>query len=225
MNISTLGRLLTLAALLTVGLDTAAQLVSIEEVRQYPKTHFKKQKDSQLALALVDSVTLENGGLTWTQVVEAPGRSRDDLYNDLNELFTTTFNEEASASVKLNDREAGKIVGQAFLQLYSVSQGILFTINEQFMSVQPMIRCDIKEGRVRVRIDIPHYVQSEGNSKTTRSLQTYPIESIYPFCKRHQLMYESAMFIWTYSYAKLMLGKLERVIKGGATRTKESDDW
>lgn len=228
MNISTLGRLLTLAALLTVGLDTAAQLVSLIEVDQYRGMHLKHVKSWKLAPTLVDSVTIENGGLTWTQVVEAPGRSRDDLYNDLNKLFTTTFNEDVHASVKLSDREAGKIVAQAFFQLYEVQIGGLFIVfSTRFCSVQPMITCDIKEGRARVRIDIPHYISSEGNSKTTRSLQTYPIESLFPFSDRKSVddIDICLSFVRMYCYAKVMLGKLERVVKGGAAPREESDDW
>lgn len=220
----TIGRFLMFAALLAVGLDAAAQFVRSEELEKYAKERYGDSWKNA-ALALGDSLTLDKeGALTWVQVIEVPGRSRDAIYNDLNQWYSATFN-DANAVIKLNDREAGTIIGQGYIHEAAVVVGGMGRI----VDLQPIIRCDIKEGRARVCFNIPYYtiVVTGGLllSNVKPRTETWPIDKTFPFDKSDSYSRTSSKaLVMAHCFSMVLMDKLEHVIKEGLSGAP-SDDW
>ncbi len=88
----------TFAAILT----TNAQILRAEELEEYAKEKYG-EKWVDAAENLGAELTLDkNNGLTFVQVIEAPGKDRNQLYVLLNYWFSATFN-DANSVIQLND--------------------------------------------------------------------------------------------------------------------------
>ena len=88
----------------------------------------------------------KNNAITYTQVIPAEGKTKDQLYVLLNYWFTATFN-DANSVIKLNNKELGTIIAQGFLE--SIAQHAGGT-NAYNVNLRPVIKCDIKDNKVRV---------------------------------------------------------------------------
>ena len=130
---------LLLCALLACGLQAAAQVSPLP----------------------VDSITHK---VTYQGVVQVPGASQAELYSRAREWFATTFG-SAKAVLEMDDREAGKLIGNA--------NGIYY---QRFMrkdvetTLWRTINVQVKEGRFRYQIT--NFATGIGVSQD----KAYPVE-------------------------------------------------
>ena len=139
--------LLTLFACTTVN----AQILRADELENYAKEKYG-EKWVDAATNLGSQLTLDkNNAITYTQVIPAEGKTKEQLYVLLNYWFTATFN-DANSVIKLNDKELGTIIAQGYVE--SIAQHAGGT-NSYNVNLRPVIKSDIKDNKVLVTYTIP----------------------------------------------------------------------
>ena len=138
--------IISIALIFGAFMTVNAQILRADELEKYAKEKFG-DKWVEAATNLGSQLTLDkNEAITYVQVIEAPGKTKDQLYVLLNYWFTSTFN-DANSVVKLNDKELGTIIAQGYVADIAQHAGGTSTYD---VSIRPVIKCDIKEGKVRV---------------------------------------------------------------------------
>lgn len=224
-----------LALLATVS--ASAQLMRAEELETYAKEKYgDKWKDA--AANLAQTLTLDkNNGLTYTEVIEAPGKTKQDLYILLNYWYTSTFN-DANSVIKLNDKDAGVIIASGYVaDVAEHAAGM----NAYQVNLKPIIKTDIKDGKVRVTYTIQAYDvirvagggataaflsgMGGGRARTTTFEETWALDKCYPFVEKDKhVKTSSKALVMAHAYSNVMMDKIKEAILNGLTGN-EDDDW
>ncbi|MBQ9669057.1 MAG: DUF4468 domain-containing protein, partial [Prevotella sp.] len=136
-----------LVAILTISgaMTVQAQVMKAADLEKYAKERYG-DKWLDAAKNLADGLTLDkNESLTYQQVIQAEGKTKEQLYVTLNYWATATFKDHNA--ITLNDKEAGCIIISSTIPNVVEHMG---TLNKYSVSITPVIRLDITEGRVRV---------------------------------------------------------------------------
>ena len=136
-----------MAVFLTAALGTSvqAQVMKAADLEKYAKQRYG-DKWLDAAANLAKGLTLDkNESLTYQQVIEAPGKNKQQLYIALNYWVTATFKDKQA--ITLNDKDAGCIIVSSTIPAIVNHTG---TLNRYSVSITPVIRLDIKDGKVRV---------------------------------------------------------------------------
>ena len=134
------------------NIRTQAQVMKAADLEKYAKS---KYGDKWLDAAANLSANLKldkNESLTYQEVIEAPGKTKQQLYVALNYWTTATFKDKQS--ITLNDKEAGCIIITSTIPDIVRHMG---TLNKYSVSITPVIRLDIKDGKVRVTYTVQNY--------------------------------------------------------------------
>ncbi|MBQ7424442.1 MAG: DUF4468 domain-containing protein [Prevotella sp.] len=238
-----------LVSILTIsGAMTAqAQVMKAADLEKYAKERYG-DKWLDAAKNLAEGLTLDkNESLTYQQVIQAAGKTKQQLYVALNYWATATFKDHNA--ITLNDKEAGCII------ISSTIPGIvehMGTISKYTVSITPVIRLDIKEGRVRVTYTVQNYdilndisggwfgVKPDGeknksygdgkrkrDDKTNVSLydEQWEIAKHYPFVEKDAQKRTCAKaLVMTHAYSNAIIDKVEEALKNGIVGN-EDDDW
>ncbi|MDO4930007.1 MAG: DUF4468 domain-containing protein [Bacteroidales bacterium] len=223
---------------LFVAVAAQAQILRADELEAYAKERYG-DKWVDAATNLGSQLELDkNNAITFQQIIEAPGKSRNDLYVLLNYWFTATFN-DANSVLTLNDKELGTIIAQGCVENIAEHVG---GSNSYVVSIKPVIKCDIKEGRVRVTYTVPYYsvvkmvgggwisALSAMDSKpkeppVTRSDENWTLDSCFPFVAKDSHKKTSCKaLVMAHAYSNVVMDKIEECIKNGLTGN-EDDDW
>lgn len=236
-----------LAGLMLMGCCTAmeAQIMKAADLEKYAKERYG-DKWLDAAKNLATGIKLDkNESLTYQQVIEAPGKTRQQLYVALNYWVTATFKDKQA--ITLNDKEAGCIIISSTIANIVEHTG---TLNRYSVSITPVIRLDIKEGRVRVTYTVQNYdilsdisggwlslaeadKKTYGDSKrkmddkTNGNLydQQWEIARHYPFvAKDAQKRTCAKALVMTHAYSNAIIDKVEEALKHGIVGN-EDDDW
>lgn len=184
----------------------------------------------------------KNKALTFVQVINAEGKSKHELYIALNYWYTMTFN-DANAVIKLNDKDLGVIIGKGYLSNIAGHAG---GMNTYFVSIRPVIKSEIKDGKVRVTYTVPFYqvkkiagggiagilAQSFSNGFTgardnagTSIKENWGIDKCFPFVpKDKHKKTSSKAFVMAYAYSNVFMDKIEECVKNGMVGN-EDDNW
>ena len=236
-----------LAAILVIcGAGSAqAQVMKSADLEKYAKEKYGS-KWLEAAANLASTLTLDkNEALTYQQVMAATGKTKEQLYVAMNYWVTATFKDKQA--ITLNDKEAGCIIVQSTIANIAEHVG---TLNKYSVSITPIIRIDIKEGRVRVTTTVQNYdllkdisggwlspVDSDdktyGDSKRKKEDKTnanlydeqWEIAKHYPFVEKDSQKRTCAKaLVMTHAYANAIMDKVEEAVKNGLTGA-DDDDW
>lgn len=210
-----------------------AQILRADELEKYAKEKFG-DKWVEAATNLGSQLTLDkNKAITYVQVIDAPGKTKDQLYVLLNYWFTSTFN-DANSVIKLNDKELGTIIAQGYVADIAQHAGGTSTYD---VSIKPVIKCDIKEGKVRVTYTVPFYsvvrmigggwMSALGSSRTPpkRSDENWTLDTCFPFAEKDSHKKTSCKaLIMAHAYSNVVMDKIEECLKNGLTGN-EGDKW
>ena len=143
--------LLAVAAIMaTMHVD--AQIMKAADLEQYAKERYG-DKWLDAAANLAKDLTLDkNEALTYQQVIEAPGESKAQLYVALNYWVTATFKDKQA--ITLNDKDAGCIIVSSTIDAIADHTGTLY---RYVVSITPVIKLDIKDGKVRITYTVQNY--------------------------------------------------------------------
>ena len=242
------------AAILSVcgTLSTQAQVMKASDLEKYAKEKYG-DKWVDAAANLAQGLTLDkNESLTYQQIIEAPGKTKQQLYVALNYWVTATFKDKQA--ITLNDKDAGCIIISSTIDGIADHTG---TLNRYVVSITPVIKIDIKEGRVRVTYTVQNYdilkvgeggwlgvladnsdnrqshqnIFSDGkrmkDDKNDRRLydEQWEIARHYPFIEKDNKKRTcSKALVMTHAYSNAIMDKVEEAIKNGIVGN-EDDNW
>jgi hypothetical protein len=238
---------LMMAAILTFcgTVTIQAQVMKSTDLEKYAKQKYG-DKWLDAAANLAKGLTLDkNESLTYQQIIESPGKSKQQLYVALNYWVTATFKDKQA--ITLNDKEAGCIIVTASIVDIARHTG---TINKYSVSIAPVIRLDIKDGKVRVTYTVQTYdvladisggwltaIEADrntfGDSKRKKDDKTNPylydsqweIAQHYPFVEKDAQKRTCAKaLVMTHAYSNAIIDKVEEALKHGIVGN-EDDDW
>ena len=215
------------------------------DLEKYAKNRYGS-KWLDAAANIASGLTLDkNQSLTYQQVIEAPGKSREQLYVALNYWVTSTFKDKQA--ITLNDKDAGCIIVSSTIANIAEHMG---TLNKYSISITPVIRLDIKEGRVRVTYTVQNYdvladisggwlsptsddkktygdSKRKAEDKTNANLydEQWEIAQHYPFVPKDNKKRTCAKaLVMTHAYSNAIMDKVEEAVKNGIVGN-EDDDW
>lgn len=228
------------------ALNMNAQVMKSADLEAYAKERYG-EKWLEAAANLASTLVLDkNQSLTYQQVIEAPGKTKQQLYITLNYWVTATFKDKQA--ITLNDKDAGCIIISSTLQNIAEHTG---TFNSYSVSITPVIRIDIKEGRVRVTYTVQNYdvladvsggwlsptdtenhstygdAKRKADDKTNANLydEQWEIAQHYPFVPKDMQKRTCAKaLVMTHAYSNAVLDKVEEAIKNGVVGN-EDEDW
>ncbi len=231
-------------AFLTCGI-VSAQVMKAADLEKYAKNRYGS-KWLDAAANIASGLTLDkNQSLTYQQVIEAPGKTKEQLYVALNYWVTSTFKDKQA--ITLNDKDAGCIIVSSTIANIAEHMG---TLNKYSVSITPVIRLDIKEGRVRVTYTVQNYdvladisggwfsptsddkktygdSKRKAEDKTNANLydEQWEIAQHYPFVPKDNKKRTCAKaLVMTHAYSNAIMDKVEEAVKNGIVGN-EDDDW
>lgn len=236
-----------LAAIFVIcgAISLQAQVMKAADLEKYAKERYG-DKWLDAAKNLASGLALDkNESLTYQQVIEAPGKTRQQLYVALNYWATATFKDKQA--ITLNDKEAGCIIITSTIPAIVNHTG---TLNKYSVSITPVIRLDIKDGKVRVTYTVQSYdiladvsggwlslvdpdERTYGDSKRKKEDKTnarlydeqWEIAKHYPFVEKDPQKRTCAKaLVMTHAYSNAIIDKVEEAIKNGIVGN-DDDDW
>lgn len=236
-----------MAAILTFcgTIGTQAQVMKASDLEKYAKERYG-DKWLDAAKNLAQGLTLDkNESLTYQQVVQAPGKTKQQLYVALNYWATATFKDHQA--ITLNDKELGCIIISSTIPNIVEHIG---TLNKYSVSITPVIRLDIKDGRVRVTYTVQNYdiladisggwlspiddakktygdSKRKADDKTNANLydEQWEIAHHYPFVEKDAQKRTCAKaLVMTHAYSNAVIDKIEEAVKNGLVGN-DDDDW
>lgn len=172
----------------------------------------------------------KNNSLTYQQVIDCGASTKDQLYVILNYWFTASFN-DANSVIKLNDKESGTIIASGYVSEIAGHVGGMNTYN---VSVKPIIKVDIKDGKVRVTYTVQCYEVEKaagggimgalGGAKAVQVSEKWPLEKCYPFVEKdkHKKTSSKAL-VMAHAYSNVIMDKIEEAVKNGLVGNEDSD--
>lgn len=218
---------------LFMTVNANAQLMRAEELDKYAKEKYG-DKWTEAAANLASTLSLDkNNSLSYTQIVQCPGQSKEQLYVKLNYWFSASFN-DANSVIQLNDKEQGVIIAQGYVSNVAQHTGGLSAYN---VDIKPLIKVDIKNEKVRITYTIQGYNVTKsigggimGALSGTRPVndeQVWVLEKTYPFAEKDAYKAkktESKALVMAHAYSNVIMDKIEEALKNGLTGN-ENDDW
>ena len=236
---------ITLLLAVMACLSMQAQVMKTADLEKYAKQRYG-EKWLDAAFTLGRTIQLDkNESITFQEVINAPGKNKQQLYVTLNYWVTATFKDKQA--ITLNDKDAGCIIVSSTLSNIVQHTG---TLNSYSVSITPVIRIDIKDERVRVTYTVQNYdiladvsggwlspitsdERTYGDSKRKKDDKTnsnlyddqWEIARHYPFVQSDPQKRTCAKaLVMTYAYSNAVLDKIEEAVKHGIVGN-EDDGW
>ena len=231
-------------ALFSMGAQ--AQVMKAADLEKYAKQRYG-DKWLDAAKNLASTLTLDkNESLTYQEVIEVPGKTKQQLYLALNYWATATFKDKNA--ITLNDKEAGCIIISSTIKNIAEHMG---TVSKYSVSITPIIRLDIKEGKIRVTYTVQTYdvladisggwfgvaldgenksyadAKRKADDKTNPSLydEQWEIAHHYPFVEKDTKKRTcSKALVMTHAYSNAILDKVSEAVKNGIVGN-DDEDW
>jgi len=231
--------------MLLAATSVKAQVMKSADLEKYAKERYG-DKWLEAAKNLAGGLTLDkNESLTYQQVIEAPGKSKQQLYVALNYWVTATFKDHQA--ITLNDKDAGCIIISSTIRNIAEHMG---TLNKYSVSITPVIRFDIKEGRVRVTYTVQTYdvladvsggwlsltddakktygdSKRKADDKTNANLwdEQWEIARHYPFVEKDSRKRTCAKaLVMAHAYSNAIIDKVDEALKNGIVGN-DDDEW
>ena len=227
--------------------NAQAQIMKSADLEKYAKQRYG-DKWLDAAKNLSDQLTLDkNESLTYQEVIQAPGKTKQQLYVALNYWVTATFKDRQA--ITLNDKEAGCIIVTSTFKNIAEHMG---TLKKYSVNITPVIRLDIKDEKVRVTYTVQSYdILSDLNSgwltlglgddnkaifgdskrkaddKTNYFLydEQWEIAKHYPFVEKDPQKRTCAKaLVMTHAYSNAIIDKVEEAMKNGIVGN-DDNDW
>ena len=238
-------RIMTVALFWGGVLTAQAQVMKSADLEKYAKERYG-DKWLDAAANLAKDLTLHKiESLTYQQAIEAPRKTKQQLYVAMNYWATATFKD--NQAITLNDKEAGCIIISSTLKNIAQHMG---TLNKYSVSITPVIRIDIKEGRIRVTYTVQTYdvladisggwlsptddakktygdSKRKADDKTNANLydEQWEIAHHYPFVEKDAQKRTCAKaLVMTHAYSNAVIDKIEEAVKNGLVGN-DDDDW
>lgn len=220
-------RIIVLFVFLLLAFSVKAQIMRVDELEKYAKENYGA-KWNEAAKNLGSTIMLDkNNCLSYVQVVECPGKTKEQLYVDINYWVTATF-ADANSVIKLNDKETGTIICQGYMENIATHESLFRIFN---VSIRPIIKIDIKAGKIRITYTVQSYdleiftSSMQQGVPPIRSIEQWTLSECYPFVEKDShIKTSSKALIMTHAYSSVIMDKIEEAAKNGIVGN-EDDDW
>ena len=212
--------LMAAVALLTLCCvnNVQAQVMKTADLEKYAKQKYgDKWLDAAMNLSK-DMKFDKNESLTYQQVIEAPGKTKQQLYLAMNYWATATFNDKQA--ITLNDKELGCIIISSTIPAIAVHMG---TLNKYAVSITSGGWFSLAESDDRTYGDS----KRKKDDKTNANLydEKWEIAHRYPFVEKDAQKRTCAKaLVMTHAYSNAVLDKVEEAVKNGVVGN-EDEDW
>lgn len=241
-----------LLCLCGIAAPVNAQVMRAVDLEKYAKERYGDKWLDAAANLAKDVRFDKNQSMTYQEVIEAPGKTKQQLYVMLNYWATATFKDKQA--ITLNDKDAGCIIISSTIDAIADHTGTLY---RYIVNITPVIRIDIKDGKVRVTYTVQNYdvlkvesggwlggltetdrdrnrrkdVYADGKrmnaDKTDRHLydEQWQIDLRYPFVEKDSQKRTCAKaLVMTHAYSNAIMDKIEEAVKNGLIGN-EDDNW
>lgn len=229
-------RIALLAILLVSLLEARSQIVTSEDFSNYNGKELIVDGNEidyvESALHIKELYGLDkNNAITRTTIVEAPGKTKNQIYIDVNTWFIHTFNSGKSV-IQLNEKEAGVVVGKGYIE--NVAQHVSFASSAD-IHAWVIIRVDIKDNKFRVMTTVQEYdmdmgagvlgAMSSGMNGTPDQTThvTWAPKDCFPFSGKKYKKTTSKAFVNCHIWSQVVINKLTEAVLNGITGTEE--EW
>ena len=217
--------LLGLFSLFTVAMN--AQIMWAGELESYAKEKFS-DKWVETAEKLAPQLPLDkNNALNYTKVIQAPGKTKAQLFLLVNYWYACNFN-AGDASILLTDKDAGLIIGKG-----DVSDIATYTAatNSYTVNLAPIIKTDIKEGKIRVTYTVPFFeveksvggglISAMGVGKSVNVGEKWTLDNCFPYSDKDLRKKTSAKaIVMAHAFSGVVMDKIEEAIKNDILKTE-----
>ncbi|MBQ9471421.1 MAG: DUF4468 domain-containing protein [Bacteroidales bacterium] len=228
-------------ALLLTAIGAQAQVIKTSDLEKYAKERYG-DKWLEAAANLQPEIKLDkNQSITYQQVIDAPGKTKEQLYVAVNYWVTSTFVKDKQA-ISLNDKEAGSIIISSTLADIAQHMGGVQSFS---VHITPVIKIDIKDGKVRATLTVQNYdilrksggwvnvavdvaaitagVADDSAPVEVKYDEQWEITKRYPFAdKDKQKKVSSKALVMTHAYSSVVMDKIAEAVKSAGD---EGDDW
>ena len=200
---------------------------SSESLLIYKNAKKDKIDYEKTALALAGFYPLDkHKGVSHSIVYEIPGKTKDQIYVEINNWFVHSFGSSKSV-IQLNDKEAGCVIGKGYVDALGTNSGF-FTSSEA--SAWVIIRVDIKDEKMRVIATIQSYevTKSEGfalkglGRGKTLGVNTYMPNECFPYTQKERGIASKALTL-AHCWIVTMFDQLNDAVNNGITGLEEDD--
>ncbi len=231
-------------------IQAQAQMIKTADLEKYAKSKYG-EKWLDAAVNLAKNISFDkNESITYQEVIEVPGKTKEQLYVALNYWATATFRDKQA--ITLNDKESGTIIISSTLPDIVEHTG---GMSRYSVSITPIIKVDIKNGKIRVTYTVQSYDilrdtaggyisgiartddknarMNSGDMKRTKDDKTdrflydekWEITKHYPFIdKDFQKRTCAKALVMTHAYSNVVLDKISEAVKNGLVGN-EDDEW
>ena len=209
------------------------QNITVEELNKAIEKELKSKKSDykSMASAIMQELPLDpNGGFTYVIVAEAPNKTKEQLYITLNAWFLRNFD---GLGIIINDKEMGCIMAKEIFRKIS-SNGALSSSNTNYeVDIEPTIRTDIKDGKVRITYNVPYYKLRDITSRVwgrqafkKNKSRSYSFSESYPYNpKGFEKKMMAKALVFTHYLSLLLVTDIENAIKNGIVGNEADDNW
>lgn len=220
---------------------TNAQDLSRGNVSAYVENKYgHRWKDIALFFAETD-VLDENNALKFEKTIPVEGKTKEQLYVGLNYWFLKTFS-NAGSQIEMADKDLGVIMAKGFLHNVAYHSG---GVSSYYVSIRPIIRCDIHEGEVKITVTIPNYEVTRVDDGIWSAIldedyndhipykadEVWSLRYHFPFVKKDGTKKTSSKALaMTHGYVEVLLNSFEKEVGRIASQEtssvipQESDD-
>lgn len=212
-----------------------AQVMRTSELEKYSTERYSSDFVSA-SYNLSQNVTFDkNDSFMITEVINVPGKTKEELYVLLNYWYSNSFNDGKSV-IQLNDKDAGVIIGKGYVSEIATHVG---GMNRYIVNMYPIIKTDIKDDKIRVTYTIQYYdvergmggIGLMGDALSGKPVdnrmreEKWFINACYPFVEKDKHKKTSAKaFVMMYAYSNVMVDKIREAVTNGVNGN-ESEDW
>ena len=211
--------LLWLAGLLAVD----AQTLSRKEVETYVINQYgKRWKDIALYLGEKDTLDKDNA-LTFEKTISVRGKSKNELFVDLNYWFLKTFS-NASSSIEMADKDLGVIMAKGYFPNIAYHSGGMSSYS---VNIRPIVCCDIQDEQVKLTVVIPNYEVTRVDDGVLNAMLdadydkhppykvdvTWALNQCFPFAKKDaQKRTSSKALVMSHGYVEVLMNRIQTAL-------------
>ena len=185
---------------------------------------YAQNKKTRAMLASIEGQYMldDRGQLSYTEVVELPHLTKDEIYVRALDYFTYNYG-DANEVLQTEDKESGRLVGKGIYD--NVHTG--WSIYTAEYDTWHIVQVDIKEGKARIIVTLTNYdityIDANG---FRRKLPAKPIVNAYPFTKTDMTKnFSGKAFYGSHKRALGTLVSLRDALQNGNTVAETEDNW
>ena len=216
-------RNLLLLLFLLISQVMLAQSLSRADVNAYVENQYGHAwRDIALYLVAKDQLDKDNA-LTFEKTISVSGKTKNQLYVDLNYWFLKTFS-NASSKIEMADKDLGVILARGYLPCIASHSG---GASSYYVHIRPIVRCDVNDGRVKLTVSIPNYEVTRVDDGIVSAMldvdydkhppykvsETWALNECFPFVKKDITKQTSSKaFVMAHGYMEVLLKNIEQSI-------------